>query len=73
MIKVHKEFASYIREAREKKYLSQYQLADIVGVHYMSIYNWENGKASITVYDAERVCAALGITFTLGYGDSFEE
>jgi len=52
--------AVQLRTLREQAGLTQGQLAERVGVHRNTVYNWENGAGLPTALFL-RVCAALDI------------
>lgn len=49
-----------IREIRERKGLSQADLADLLGVHWQSVHRAEAGKSTLTPAKQERYASALG-------------
>lgn len=38
------DYAKAIREYRERKFLTQVQLADILGVRFVTVSRWETGR-----------------------------
>jgi len=55
-------FAEKIRFAREKARLSQKELAELVGVHYRSVQNWETGgRLPKSLDTVMKVSEVLGI------------
>lgn len=63
-----REFVKYIREAREEKGITREQLADMSDISKNSLSDYELGYYDIPLNKAERLCQALGVTYTLGYG-----
>lgn len=54
---------STLREFRRGRGLTQEQLADMVGVSYALIAFFESGKRQPSMATAEKIAAALGVTF----------
>lgn len=50
-----------IRELRERAGLSQRELARRVGVHYMTIWNWEANQRGMTAHQLKAVADAFGV------------
>ena len=61
-----KDFIIRIKEARMKKKWSQYRLSKEAGVSREMIAKLEQGKHMPKITMAEKLCLALGITYTLG-------
>lgn len=51
-----------ITELRERRALSQRDLADALGVHYTAVNHWERGMARPSVTRLAAVAKALGVT-----------
>lgn len=56
------EFAKKLREAREKKELSQRDIADAIGVSQPAYQYYEKGFKTPTLFVAKRICEALDIS-----------
>ena len=56
-----KPLRNYIRQIREKRGLTQEQLADRVGTYKGQISNWENAKRSISPAVQHAVAQALDV------------
>ena len=54
-------FGSRLRALRKKAGLSQEELADVLGISYMTVRRWEAGKASPRVEDVPSIAQALGV------------
>ena len=54
-------FGVRLRELREKKGLSQQQLADLSGVHRNYISDVERGARNACLVNILRLCTALGV------------
>lgn len=52
---------SYLAKWREKKGLTQEQLADRIGTYKGQISNWESGRRSISAHVQAALAEALGI------------
>lgn len=50
-----------IRELREKRGLSQKELADALGVDRSAISLWESGKTEPTAFNIRRLADILGV------------
>ncbi|GAB6707633.1 helix-turn-helix domain-containing protein [Streptococcus uberis] len=63
-----------LKELRQKKGLSQKELAKDIGVHYRTLQNWENGKAEIKQDKAQQLADyfSVHIGYLLGYSLSRE-
>lgn len=51
----------FLRKAREKKGLSQRELAELVGVSHVSIYNYEQGNHTPRITHLKWLAQALDI------------
>jgi transcriptional regulator with XRE-family HTH domain len=52
-----------IRCCRNKKWLSQQQLADLLGITKGAVSQWENGRsANIKLVTVLKLCEVLGVT-----------
>ena len=60
--KVAKEFGAFIREAREKKGLSQEEVAELVGVSRSYYGHIEAGIREIYLGKALKICHVLGLS-----------
>ncbi len=49
-----------IKELREKNGILQKELADMMGVNYVSVSKWENGKASPSEENLQKLAEYLG-------------
>ena len=58
-----------LKHEREKKLLTQQQLADLVGVDRTLISKIESGTSSPSVTTAKKIAAVLGFDWTLFYQD----
>jgi putative transcriptional regulator len=58
---------------REKKLLTQQQLADLVGVDRTLISKIESGVSSPSVTTAKKIAAVLGFEWTLFFTDEDEQ
>lgn len=56
------DFGNFLREQRELRGLSQYQLGALVGVSDKAVSKWENGVSRPSSRILGGLCAALGIT-----------
>ena len=61
-----------IKLEREKKLLTQQQLADLVGVDRTLISKIENGAATPSVTTAKKIAAVLGFDWTRFFEDEDE-
>ncbi len=52
-------FPERLRQLREKKSLSQRKLADITGIHYLSIGKYERGQVKPTAESLHKLAEAL--------------
>jgi transcriptional regulator with XRE-family HTH domain len=57
-----KIFAKNLRELREKKELSQEDLAEVAGLHRTYIGSVERGERNISIDNMERIASALGVS-----------
>lgn len=58
-----------LKQLRKQKKLTQQELADIVGVHYRTLQNWENGNAQIFPKKQKTLADIFGVSipYLLGY------
>ena len=54
-------FGSRLKALRKKAGLTQEELADVLGISYMTVRRWEAGKASPRVEDIPSIAQALGV------------
>lgn len=59
-------FAQLFKKARESKGITKYALAKKTGFTYRAIVNWEQGKNSISLENADKLLKALGVEVTIG-------
>ena len=50
-----------IRECRERKGLSQKELADALGIDQSAVSNWERGLSEPTAFNIRRLADLLGV------------
>lgn len=50
-----------IREARQRAGISRQQLADRVGISYVSVYNWERGKYAPSSENLHHIATVCGV------------
>ena len=55
-------FAENLKTAREKKQISQYELADMVGLTQTAIAYFELGSKVPNIYNGVQIAKALGTT-----------
>ena len=55
-------FAENLKTAREKKQISQYELADMVGLNQAAIAYFELGSKVPNIYNGVQIAKALGTT-----------
>ncbi len=48
-----------IKEYRERKFLTQYELAKILNVSYVSVCRWETGRFEPTMDTKKKTCRSL--------------
>lgn len=60
------EIGRKFKEAREKKKLTQAELAKIVGLNTNYYAVIERGKVKTSLENIEKICKALGIKLVLG-------
>lgn len=53
--------AKTIREWRASRFLTLKEFADLVGVRFTSVYNWEHARTRPTYRNVRAIAAALGI------------
>lgn len=58
-----------LKQLRKQKKLTQEELADVVGVHYRTLQNWENGNAHIFPKNQKALADyfCVSIPYLLGY------
>ena len=56
--------AKNIKNARTKKNMTQLELADIVGVSYQAVSNWERGNSMPDIGKISDIAKALDIDVT---------
>ncbi|WP_105302934.1 helix-turn-helix domain-containing protein [Anaerolactibacter massiliensis] len=66
-ISFDKSLGSALRSEREKKNLSQQDIADRMGVTKMAVSNWESGNRSMYAKTVKEYCRALGISIASLY------
>lgn len=54
--------AKRIKQARIEKNMTQLQLADLMGVSYQAVSNWERGNSMPDISKLGDLCSALGLT-----------
>lgn len=59
-------FRYVIRAEREAQGLNKIELARRAGISHSAIQYIESGERGTTLYTADALCRALGITFTIG-------
>lgn len=59
-------FAQLFKKAREQKVLLNMLSAKKTGFTYRAIVNWEQGKNSISLENADKLLKALGVELTIG-------
>ena len=57
--KLKKDFGKFIKEGRERKYLTQWQVADKIGVSQVQISHLENGNRPLDFPLVLQICEAL--------------
>lgn len=58
-----------LKELRQENRISQKELAEIIGVHYRTLQNWENSESQIKPDKAETLADYFGVSvgYLLGY------
>jgi transcriptional regulator with XRE-family HTH domain len=56
-------FGGRLRAARLRRFLTQKQLAALVGVDWRVVQRWESDRARPYPRNLERLCAALGVSY----------
>ena len=56
------EIAKRIKQARIEKNMTQLQLADVMGVSYQAVSNWERGNSMPDISKLGDLCSALDLT-----------
>ncbi len=59
-------FGELIRKERVKHGMTYRELAELTGCTVRSIQYWEKGKKSISLYNADKILKALGISMKIG-------
>jgi transcriptional regulator with XRE-family HTH domain len=59
---VNHDLARRLQQARERRRLSQEELADKLGVHTMTVSKWERGATGLRGANLRKVAAALGVS-----------
>ena len=59
-------FARFFFLSCESKGITKYALAKKTGFTYRAIVNWEQGKNSISLENADKLLKALGVELTIG-------
>lgn len=59
-------FAQLFKETRGYVGMTKYALAKKTGFTYRAICNWEQGKNSISLENADKLFKALGVKITIG-------
>lgn len=61
-----------LKELRQEKKLTQKELAKIIGVHYRTLQNWEDGTSNIKPEKAKKLADYFGVSvgYLLGYDDN---
>ena len=61
-----------LKELRKEKKLTQKELAKIIGVHYRTLQNWEDGTSNIKPEKAKKLADYFGVSvgYLLGYDDN---
>jgi transcriptional regulator with XRE-family HTH domain len=62
-----------LRELRERKGMSQKELAEAVGFKQPSIARWETGEVAPSFGDLQKLCAALGVKLRVFEDCNFAE
>ena len=58
------KFSEFMRKARGD--MSLYELSKRTGITAQQLANYERGKSRATVDNAEAICRALNVTYTIG-------
>ena len=66
-------FAENLKTAREKKQISQYELAEMVGLTQTAIAYFELGTRQPNIYNGVQIAKALGTTAEQLVGGQTEE
>lgn len=53
----------HLWQIRHERGITLKELENLTGLGKTTLNNIENGKVSPTIYEVERICEALGITF----------
>lgn len=66
------DFARKIRNARNKKNMSQADLADAMGISFQAVSNWERANSMPDITKIPDLCEVLGLTLDELFGGSAE-
>jgi transcriptional regulator with XRE-family HTH domain len=61
----HKRVAYWIAHYRKKANWNKQQLADMLHVCYVTVWNWENRKTQPCLDDLEMLASTLGVSIEL--------
>lgn len=64
------EFSEILKTARNSRGIGISELARRSGFSRRAIYNWELGEDNISLENADRILAALGVSASIGKGIS---
>ena len=59
------DFRAILKDKRNNKHITQFELAEMIGVSPEAVSRWETGKRKITLENAEAALAALGYRFEI--------
>lgn len=62
------EYSNHIKQYREKKNMTQQELAERLGTNVRNIRRWENGEAVIDVLKAMKISEILGYSIKEIFG-----
>jgi transcriptional regulator with XRE-family HTH domain len=60
------DFKIFLTETRKTKRVSKYRLSKDTGIRITTITKYERGEIVPSITNAEKLCAALGTSFTIG-------
>ena len=60
----YKSLGSALRQEREKRNLSQQEIAEKLGVTKMAVSNWESGNRSMYAATLKEYCHVLGVSMS---------